>query len=86
MSGFEHYQQEIDTLDREIRHYAAVCRVSPENRGEMEVFLRQQQESPIANQARDTLRGLLALRLQLETEMLEFGQVAPPLTTQSPSD
>lgn len=83
MSGFEHYRQEIAALDHEIRHYAAVCRVSPENRGELEVFLRQTQENAIANQARDTLRGLLALRLRLETEMISLGYEVPEFSTQN---
>ncbi len=83
MSGFEHYEQELAALDHEIRHYASVCRVSPENRGELEAFLRQTTENSIENQVRETLRGLLILRIRLETEMIELGYEVPPLTTQA---
>lgn len=79
MSGFEHYQQELSALDHEIRHYAAVCGVSLENRGELEAFLRRPHEDSVADRGRETLQGLLALRLRLETEMLELGVTAQPL-------
>ncbi|HJV93306.1 MAG: hypothetical protein ACM3SV_01360 [Betaproteobacteria bacterium] len=83
MSGFEHYWQEIAALDHEIRHYAAVCRVSLENRGELEALLRQTHENSIENQVHETLRGLLILRIRLETEMIELGYEVPPLTGHS---
>lgn len=80
MSGFEHYQQELTSLDHEIRHYATVCAVDLANRGEIEACLRQHHDSWAADKARETLHGLLILRLKLEAEMIEQGFSPPPLT------
>ena len=79
MSGFEHYQQELTALDHEIRHYAAVCGVALDDRGALEACLRQHHSDWVADKARETLQGLLVLRIRLETEMLEVGYKAPPL-------
>jgi hypothetical protein len=79
MSGFEHYEQELAGLDHEIRHYAAVCGVDLRNRGEVEACLRQHHDGWVADKARETLQGLLVLRIKLETEMVELGFTAPPL-------
>lgn len=81
MSGFEHYDKELASLDHEIRHYAAICRVDLSNKGELEACLLAHQEGSWADdKARETLRGLLILRIKLETEMVSEGLVAPPLT------
>lgn len=81
MSGFEHYDKELASLDHEIRHYAAVCRVDLANKGEIEACLLAHQENSWASdKARESLRGLLLLRIKLETEMVNEGLLPPPLT------
>lgn len=80
MSGFEHYQQELASLDHEIRHYAAACGISLENRDEIEACLRQHHDDWLSDKARETLQGLLILRIRLEAEMVEAGFKPPPLT------
>lgn len=79
MSGLEHYERELTDLDHEIHHYAVVCRVSLTNRGELEACLRIRHETWAADRARETLHGLLMLRIKVETEMLELGMLPRPL-------
>ncbi|HEX6735058.1 MAG TPA: hypothetical protein VF096_09610 [Azonexus sp.] len=79
MSGFEHYERELRELDHEILHYAALCGIDPADRPALLACLRQRQSSWPEDKARQTLEGLLVLRLKLEAEMLEFGLTAPPL-------
>lgn len=73
MSGFENYHRELAELDHEIIHYAAVCGVDVTNRAAVDACLADPHESWAADKARQTLRGLLILRIKLETEMLEQG-------------
>ena len=80
MSGYEHYDQELAALDHEILRYAAICAVDLHNRAEIEACLRVHHESNwVEDKARETLRGLLVLRIKLENEMAAQGQAAPPL-------
>lgn len=79
MSGFEHYDQEIADLDREIRHYAAVCGIDLANRYEIDACLGNHHDSLAADKAQENLRGLLILRIKVETEMIELGFSPPPL-------
>ncbi|HZX33382.1 MAG TPA: hypothetical protein VFF03_18680 [Rhodocyclaceae bacterium] len=79
MSGFENYPQELSDLDREIHHYAAVCGVDIANRAEVEACLKVHHEAWADDKARETLHGLLILRIKVETEMLEHGMTPPPL-------
>lgn len=79
MSGFEHYDRELAGLDHEIRHYAAVCNIDLANRGQLEACLRAHHDGWAADKARETLQGLLILRIKLETEMVELGFTPPPL-------
>jgi len=79
MSGFEHYQQEIADLDHEIHKYAMICRVDLANRHEIDACLRDHHESWAADKARESLQGLLILRIKVETEMIEQGMKPPPL-------
>lgn len=79
MSGFENYPKELAELDHEIRHYAAVCRVDLANRGEVEACLRNHHDNWADDKARETLRGLLILRIKIEAEMIELGLSPPPL-------
>ncbi|MCE1240791.1 MAG: hypothetical protein LWW83_12805 [Azonexaceae bacterium] len=75
MSGFEHYEKEVADLDHEIRRYAAICGVNLDSRAEVEACMADHR----AESARESLRGLLVLRLKLETEMLELGMRPPSL-------
>lgn len=79
MSGFEHYQEELAGLDHEIRHYAAVCGVDLADRGAVAACLLLHHDNWADDKARQTLRGLLVLRIKLETEMVEYGFTVPPL-------
>ena len=79
MSGFEHYQRELAELDHEIIHYAAVCHVTLADRAALDACLAEQHDGWSADKARQTLRGLLQLRIKLETEMIEQGLSVPPL-------
>ena len=79
MSGFEHYDRELMDLDNEIRRYAAICGVNLANRHEVEACLRNHHASWADDKARESLEGLLILRIKLETEMLELGFSPAPL-------
>jgi hypothetical protein len=79
MSGFEHYDRELRELDKEIHHYAALCHVDLIQHHEIEACLRQRHDGWAADKARETLRGLLILRIKLETEMIEQGFSPQPL-------
>lgn len=83
MSGFEHYHKEIADLDHEIRHYATVCGVDLADRGALEACLLVHQGTWATDKARETLHGLLILRIKLETEMIELGFAPPPLLPQA---
>lgn len=85
MSGFEHYDREIADLDREIHRYAAICGVDLSNRHELEACLHQHHEGWAADKARESLQGLLVLRIKLEAEMLELGFQPPPLVRTPPA-
>lgn len=86
MSGFEHYNQEIAELDREIRHYAAVCGIDLANRYEIDACLRNHHDSLAEGKAQENLRGLLILRIKVETEMIELGFSPPPLMPPAPRE
>ena len=79
MSGFEHYDRELRELDNEIHRYAALCRVDLAQRHEIEACLRKRHDDWAADKPRETLQGLLILRIKLETEMIEQGYAPPPL-------
>lgn len=82
MSGFEHYQEELAGLDREIAHYAAICGLlieSAASRKEIEALLHSLPADGKENHARETLQALLILRIRLETEMIELGFSPPQL-------
>ncbi len=79
MSGFEHYDRELRDLDNEIRRYAALCHVDLGKRHEIEACLKQHHDDWAADKARESLQGLLILRIKLETEMIELGFSPPPL-------
>lgn len=83
MSGFENYEQELADLDHEIRHYAAICGVNLSNQYEIDACLHHLHDSRAEDRARENLRGLLVLRIKVETEMIELG-FSPPLITPLP--
>jgi hypothetical protein len=84
MSGFENYDKELADLDHEIRHYAAICGVNLANRYEIEACLSDHHNTWVTDKARDNLRGLLVLRIKVETEMIELGFSPPPLIPSPP--
>lgn len=73
MSGFEHYERELESLDHEILRYAAICGVNLANRHEIDACLDNHHDDWAEDKARESLQGLLMLRIKLETEMLEEG-------------
>lgn len=79
MSGFEHYGQELADLDHEIHRYAAICGVSLERRHEVDACLREEHADWADDKARQSLKGLLILRIKLEAEMIELGFTPAPL-------
>ena len=80
MSGYEHYSEELTNLDHEIIHYAAVCGVDLRNRGEIDACLLVHHDSDWTHdKARESLRGLLILRIKVEAEMITAGLKPPPL-------
>lgn len=84
MSGFEHYDRELAELDHEIRRYAAICGVDLAKRQEVEACLRDRHQEWADDKARESLQGLLILRIKVEAEMLEEGLLPSPLLPSSP--
>lgn len=84
MSGFEHYDRELQDLDSEIHRYAALCGVDLASRHEVEACLRNHHAAWADDKARQSLQGLLVLRIKLETEMIEQGFSPPPLLPPAP--
>lgn len=84
MSGFEHHLSELAELDHEIRRYAAICGVDLAKRHEIEACIADRHDSWSEDKARESLRGLLVLRIKLETEMIEQGLHPAPLDTHTP--
>lgn len=79
MSGFEHYERELADLDHEIHRYAAVCGVDLAKRHEVEACLQEHHAQWADDKARQSLQGLLILRIKVEAEMIEQGFSPPPL-------
>ncbi|MBU1362567.1 MAG: hypothetical protein KKE51_01935 [Gammaproteobacteria bacterium] len=79
MSGFEHYDRELRDLDNEIHRYAALCGVNLANRHEVDACLRNHHAGWADDKARESLHGLLILRIKLEAEMIALGFSPPPL-------
>ncbi|NJD26167.1 MAG: hypothetical protein FIB06_12250 [Betaproteobacteria bacterium] len=66
-------------LDHEIRHYASVCGVDLADRGAVEACLMIRHDGWAADKARESLHGLLILRIKLEAEMIALGMSPWPL-------
>lgn len=79
MSGLEHYSEELAALDREIIHHATICHVDLADHAAIHACTNAPRETWAADKARETLRGLLLLRIKVETEMLEQGLDPPTL-------
>jgi len=79
VSGLEHYGDELAALDREIIRYAAICRVDLADHAAIHACINAAHETWAEDKARETLRGLLLLRIKVETEMLEQGLNPPTL-------
>lgn len=86
MSGFEHYERELADVDHEIFHYAAVCGIDPSHAYELANCLNAHHDTWAGDKARESLHGLLMLRVKLETEMLEQGLTPPPLVSRNPAN
>lgn len=84
MSGFGHYERELADLDHEIRHYASICGVDLADRGSLEACLMVHHDTWAEDKARETLHGLLILRIKLETEMVALGMKVPALVPATP--
>lgn len=84
MSGFEDYTRELSELDHEIRKYALICGVDLRRQAEIDACLHDHHADWASDKARQSLRGLLVLRIKLETEMLEQGFEPAPLIAQTP--
>ena len=79
MSGFEHYGQEMADIDHEIRRYASICGVDLGKRHEVDACLQDEHAEWADDKARQSLKGLLILRIKLEAEMVTLGFTPPPL-------
>lgn len=79
MSGFENYPEELADIDREILHYATICGVDIGNRHALQAVLANHRANWADDKARESLRGLLLLRLTLEAEMITQGLPVKPL-------
>ena len=86
MSGLEHYPRELVDVDHEIHHYAAVCGIDLTDRGALLACLAEHHDKWADDRSRETLRGLLLLRIRIETEMLEQGVHAPEIASQVQAD
>ncbi|MEY2631961.1 MAG: hypothetical protein RIR00_615 [Pseudomonadota bacterium] len=81
MSGFEDYHRELAELDHQIHHYAVACNIDLSDQIAVRHCLETPQPDFSHNLAQQTLRGLLILRIKLETEMISEGVNPPPLDT-----
>lgn len=79
MSGFENYREELASLDREIVHYAAVCGIAADDRAALDRCLSHPHGDWADDKAAQSLRGLLILRIRIETEMIGLGMEPPPI-------
>jgi hypothetical protein len=73
VSGFENYRSELAELDHEIIQYAASCGVDLADHAAIHACINVPHDTWAEDKARETLRGLLILRLKVETEMIELG-------------
>jgi hypothetical protein len=79
MSGYDNHHEKLAALDREILHYAALCGVDVADHAAIHHCLAQHHTGWPADKPRETLQGLLLLRLKVEAEMLRLGMRPPEL-------
>ncbi len=79
MSGYDNHYERLAALDREILHYAALCGVDVADHAAIHHCLAQHHDGWPADKPRETLQGLLLLRLKVEAEMLRLGMPPPAL-------
>lgn len=79
MSGFDSHADELAALDREILHYAGLCGVDIADHAAIHACLAIHHDDWPADKARESLRGLLLLRIKIESEMLRLGMAPPEL-------
>ncbi len=79
MSSFDNHHERLAALDREILHYAALCNVNISDHAAIHGCLAHRGDSVAEEKQRETLQGLLLLRLKLEEEMLRLGMIPPEL-------
>jgi hypothetical protein len=79
MSGIEHFDRELRELDHQIQRCAAICGVNLANRHEIDACLNDHHLSWSEDRARESLCGLLVLRIKLEADMIAAGFSPPPL-------
>lgn len=84
MSGLEHYDRELASLDSEIHRYAVICGIDLGKRPELEACLKNHRADWADDKARESLQGLLLLRGKVEAEMLAEGLTPPPLLPPAP--
>jgi hypothetical protein len=84
MSGFEHYGRELAAVDHEIAHWAAVCGIDPADRLRLEACRAAPHGAHPGDTPEETLRGLLMLRMKLETEMIDQGMRPPEFAAPTP--
>ena len=85
VSGFEDYVHELERIDREIHHFASVCAVDLADEIALRHCLSDVHASWSEDKARQSLRGLLMLRMKVETEMLAHGLTPTRLQVSAPA-
>lgn len=79
MSGFENYGHELAELDHEIAHYAAICGVDLADHAAVHYCINAPHGNTPEDRVRETLKGLLILRIKVETEMIDNGMAPSTL-------
>lgn len=79
MSGFEHYERELTSLDSEIRRYALIFGVDLATAHEFAACLAEPHADWPEDKVRESLCGCVMLRFKLEAEMRAEGMNPRPL-------
>jgi hypothetical protein len=79
MAGFEHFDEQLDNIDREIYRLSLICRLDLNDKRAVSALLRENIEHPVTSEeiARQKLRGLLALhdKVKLEETLAAIDQL-----------
>lgn len=70
MAGFEHFDEQLGNIDREIYRLALICQLDLNDKRAVSALLRESIEHPTTPEeiARQKLRGLLALHDKVKLE------------------